>query len=78
MAVGLDFGTTNSSIALAGPNGVQVAKFSYTGGLTESFRSLLYLDRIREKGRSTIKSWSGPRVSTNTLLPMKRAASFSR
>jgi hypothetical chaperone protein len=60
MSVGLDFGTTNSSIALAGPNGVEVANFAYSGGLTESFRSLLYLHRIRENGRSTIKSWSGP------------------
>jgi hypothetical chaperone protein len=60
MGIGLDFGTTNSSIALAGSNGVQVAKFPYTGGATESFRSLLYLHRIRESGRSVIKSWSGP------------------
>src|SRR5436190_10399986 len=60
MAVGLDFGTTNSSIAVVRPNGVQIAKFAYTGGITESFRSLLYLHRIRENGRSTIKSWSGP------------------
>ncbi len=60
MGVGLDFGTTNSSIALAGPNGVQVANFPYTGGVTESFRSLLYLHRIRENGRSFLKSWSGP------------------
>ncbi len=60
MPVGLDFGTTNSSIALAGPNGVQVANFTYSGGVTESFRSLLYLHNLREHGRSTIKSWSGP------------------
>lgn len=60
MAVGLDFGTTNSSIAIAGADGIEVAKFSYSGGLTESFRSLLYLHRVRESGRSTIKSWSGP------------------
>jgi hypothetical chaperone protein len=60
MAVGLDFGTTNSSLALAGPNGVQVASFRYSAGVTESFRSLLYLHRISENGRSTIKSWSGP------------------
>jgi hypothetical chaperone protein len=28
--------------------------------LTESFRSLLYLERVRAASRSTIKSWSGP------------------
>lgn len=60
MAVGLDFGTTNSSVALAGRDGVQVAQFAYSGGVTEAFRSLLYLHRTLEAGRSTIKSWSGP------------------
>ena len=61
MAAGLDFGTTNSTIALAeGDAGVRVARFPYSGGVTEAFRSLLYLHRIRENGRSTIKSYSGP------------------
>lgn len=60
MAIGLDFGTTNSSLALAGPNGVQVANFAHNAGTTEAFRSLLYLHRIREGHRSVIKSWSGP------------------
>src|SRR3954451_4802602 len=61
MGLGLDFGTTNSSIALAGPGGhVEVAKFTAPIGQTESFRSLLYLERHREAGRTTIKSWSGP------------------
>jgi hypothetical chaperone protein len=61
MPVGLDFGTTNSSVALATFDGsVQVAKFPYSGGLTDAYRSLLYLHRLRERGRTTIKSWSGP------------------
>lgn len=62
MGVGLDFGTTNSSIAVAGSNGtdVKLARFASSGGMTESFRSLLYLERLKERGRSTIKSWSGP------------------
>jgi hypothetical chaperone protein len=60
MGVGLDFGTTNSSIALAARDGVQVATFPYSGGETESYRSLLYLRRLRDGHRSTIKSWSGP------------------
>jgi hypothetical chaperone protein len=60
-SIGLDFGTTNSSIALVRPdNSVQLARFSYRGALTESFRSLLYLERLREGHRSIIKSWSGP------------------
>lgn len=61
MAIGFDFGTTNSSIALAAKDGrVQVAQFADRGGTTESFRSLLYLERIREGHRTVIKSWAGP------------------
>lgn len=60
-SVGLDFGTTNSSIALIRPDGaIELARFPYGGGITESFRSLLYLERLREGHRTTIKSWSGP------------------
>jgi hypothetical chaperone protein len=61
VGIGLDFGTTNSSIASAADNGeVKVARFDAGGSTTDSFRSLLYLERLREAGRSTIKSWSGP------------------
>ncbi len=61
MGIGLDFGTTNSSIALVTATGeVEVAQFPTATGVTESFRSLLYLERHREAGRSIIKSWSGP------------------
>jgi hypothetical chaperone protein len=61
MKVGFDFGTTNSSIARVAENGeVQLARFPLAGALTESFRSLLYLERQRTAGRSTIKSWAGP------------------
>lgn len=61
MGIGLDFGTTNSSIALTDPQGhVEVARFPAAAALTESYRSLLYLERHREAARSTVKSWSGP------------------
>jgi hypothetical chaperone protein len=61
MGIGFDFGTTNSSLAVTMPDGgVQLARFSYSGGVTESFRSLLYLERIRQGHRSTLRSWSGP------------------
>jgi len=47
MKVGFDFGTTNSSIARIAENGeVELARFSFSGTLTESFRSLLYLERL--------------------------------
>jgi hypothetical chaperone protein len=61
MQIGLDFGTTNSSIAcLAAPGEIELAHFPFGNAFTESFRSLLYLERLREAGRVTIKSWSGP------------------
>ncbi|MCU1500408.1 MAG: molecular chaperone, partial [Acidimicrobiales bacterium] len=61
MAIGLDFGTTNSSLALADSEGnVQLASFPSGGTFTQSFRSLLYLHRVRDKARTVIKSWSGP------------------
>jgi hypothetical chaperone protein len=61
MHVGLDFGTTNSSLAVADAHGkVLLARFLYASGETESFRSLLYLERLRDAHRTTIKSWSGP------------------
>jgi hypothetical chaperone protein len=61
MAIGLDFGTTNSSLAIADANGnVRLASFASDRGFTQSYRSLLYLQRFKQAGRSTIKSWSGP------------------
>ena len=61
LALGLDFGTTNSSIALAHPNGsVQVLQFPTSGAPTASYRSLLYLERVSNAGRASIKSWTGP------------------
>ena len=43
------------------PDGsLKLARFPYSGGITESFRSLLYLERIKQGHRSTLKSWSGP------------------
>jgi hypothetical chaperone protein len=60
-AIGIDFGTTNSSVAFASKSGeVQLAKFPYLGGLTDSYRSLLYLQRVKEGGVSRLHSWSGP------------------
>jgi hypothetical chaperone protein len=60
-AIGIDFGTTNSSIARAGHAGeIELAQFPYAGGVTEAYRSLLYLDKVIEGGTSRIKSWSGP------------------
>jgi hypothetical chaperone protein len=59
--IGIDFGTTNSSIACADRSGeVQLAQFPYLGGLTDAYRSLLYLQQAKERGVNTLKSWTGP------------------
>jgi hypothetical chaperone protein len=60
-AIGIDFGTTNSSVALALPDGgVDLVRFPRRGGETESFRSVLYLERVRQGGHFRIGSWTGP------------------
>jgi hypothetical chaperone protein len=60
-AIGLDFGTTNSSIAHANDAGeVALAQFPYMGEVTAAYRSLLYLEQVKERGVNALKSWSGP------------------
>ncbi|MGA1989055.1 MAG: Hsp70 family protein [Candidatus Sulfotelmatobacter sp.] len=60
-AIGVDFGTTNSSIACADRSGeVQLAQFPYLDSLTDSYRSLLYLQQTKVGGANTLKSWTGP------------------
>lgn len=59
--IGIDFGTTNSSIALVNSSGdVELAHFSELGVPTDSYRSLLYLEQVKERGINRLKSWSGP------------------
>ena len=60
-AIGVDFGTTNSSVALARSTGdVELTSFPLFGALTDSYRSLLYLEQAKEAGREVLKSWTGP------------------
>jgi hypothetical chaperone protein len=43
--VGLDFGTTNSAISIAKPDGsVELAKFIVNSHISTTFRSILYFD----------------------------------
>ena len=62
VAVGIDFGTTNSSIArfVNGASAVELARFSLFGEFTESYRSLLYLENVRQAGKNKVISWTGP------------------
>jgi hypothetical protein len=50
-AVGIDFGTTNSALALVGSNGPELAQFSHEGGLTKTFRSILYFEAPTPESR---------------------------
>src|ERR1700722_3958551 len=60
-SIGIDFGTTNSSIALALPDGpVELVRFPTALGFTESFRSDLYLEQHKQESRIQIKSFTGP------------------
>ncbi|HEY3836638.1 MAG TPA: Hsp70 family protein [Bryobacteraceae bacterium] len=65
-AVGIDFGTTNSSIARyvgdssAGSPTLDLARFPFFDGTTESYRSLLFLENVRQQGKNKVLSWTGP------------------
>lgn len=60
-SIGIDFGTTNSSVALARPDGtVELVVFPTTLAVTESFRSILYLEHHKQAGRVQTKSFTGP------------------
>ena len=60
-AIGIDFGTTNSTVARAsGPGNVELVAFPTRTGETFSFRSLLYLEQIRQAGRVQTHTWTGP------------------
>lgn len=60
--IGIDFGTTNSSVArcVEGSSAVELVRFPFAGGVTESYRSLLYLEQVRQPGKNRIVSWTGP------------------
>jgi hypothetical chaperone protein len=60
-SIGIDFGTTNSSVAIVtAPGTVELVSFPTLGGVTQSFRSVLYLEQLRQAGRTGIKSYTGP------------------
>src|ERR1700678_102849 len=59
-AIGIDFGTTNSSVALARAGQIELVRFPRRGGETESFRSVLYMERVRQAGHMRIGSSTGP------------------
>ncbi len=66
-SIGIDFGTTNSSIALARSGAVELVSFPMAGWLTESFRSVLYLEQRKHAGRIQIKGFTGPQAIEHYL-----------
>ena len=60
--VGIDFGTTNSSVALVGEDArVELVRFAVREGETFSSRSVMYLEKVREaSGVRRVHSWTGP------------------
>jgi hypothetical chaperone protein len=73
-SIGIDFGTTNSSIALARSDGaVELVSFPTATGITESFRSVLYLEQRKHAGRTQIKSFTGPAAIEPICRPSTKA-----
>ena len=59
--IGIDFGTTNSSIGRVNERGeLQLLHFPAGAVFTDAYRSLLYLEQTKTKSRSHLHSWSGP------------------
>lgn len=59
-SIGIDFGTTNSSVAIIMEGELHLLSFPSLQGLTESYRSVLYLEQHRHAGRTQLKSFTGP------------------
>jgi hypothetical chaperone protein len=60
-AIGIDFGTTNSTVARAsGKSRVELVAFPTLTGETFSFRSVLYLQQIKQAARTRTQTWTGP------------------
>jgi hypothetical chaperone protein len=67
-SLGIDFGTTNSSIAFtSGNNEVGLVSFVAGAATTESFRSVLYLEQQRHASRTQIKGFTGPQAIEHYL-----------
>jgi hypothetical chaperone protein len=59
LVVGIDFGTTNSSVALVRQGQLEEVQFETMAGVTRSSRSLLYLERGRGSASAKVCSWTG-------------------
>ncbi len=70
-AIGIDFGTTNSALAVAEPGTApRLAHFDAPGGSTPIFRSILYFER--EGGDGPLRVSAGPRALATHLHSEER------
>jgi hypothetical chaperone protein len=61
--IGIDFGTTNSSVAIYKVDGqTELVSFPTAKELTESYRSVLYLEQLKQAGRTQLKGFTGPQA----------------
>jgi hypothetical chaperone protein len=65
--IGIDFGTTNSSIAFAQDGQVRMVEFASGAGTSRSSRSLLYLQRRMRATGKPVSVWTGPEAIDHYL-----------
>jgi hypothetical chaperone protein len=68
-SIGIDFGTTNSTVARLDASGqVQLASFSFLGEVIPSFRSVLYFEQSQAaSGMKRAHAWTGPEAIEHYL-----------
>ncbi len=66
-SVGLDFGTTNSAIAVAEGDSVKLAQFEHKAGISDTFRSILYFNPEVRDARGRLQPVAGPRAIDHYL-----------
>jgi len=80
-AVGVDFGTTNSALALVGPDGqtVKLAHFSFMETMVETFRSVLFFPGGGKplSGPQAIESYLEPHEGGRLIQSLKSFAASS-
>lgn len=69
--VGLDFGTTNSAISIAKPDGtVELAKFMVDSHISTTFRSILYFNAENLNKDNSPRAVAGPEAITLDCAPL--------
>ncbi len=73
LAVGFDFGTTNSSVAIVeGDARVQLASFPSAGAETQSFPAVLYFEQYKKQRRGEANAFANRPRRDRTLFADSR------